>query len=307
MDNESVCLVSASGGMDSSLTLSILALSGFENIVACHFKYGHRGQEAEEVAINNVVKTLNDRGYDIKLKVFDIENLVKSIDPNSMLIDPTAKITTGTTEGLKKLDAWVCGRNMLFLTIMASYAESLVMQYDYLKVYLLGGFLNLTESSSYPDNSEYFVSSSFDMFKYGTLIGSRLNPLFCMSNLMKSDQFALIKAFGLEDVYKYTISCDRPVVVNGIAKNCCKDGIPACGSGLLSYWASKMVGLDDMQIREFYDCEDSTYHAHKPKHLESNTISEKDIESIINRILIPSENKNTLLTVYKTKKVHNGN
>jgi 7-cyano-7-deazaguanine synthase in queuosine biosynthesis/predicted glutamine amidotransferase len=296
-----LCLVSCSGGMDSSLTLAILAMSGFKNIVACHFKYGHRGQDAEHLAVKNVVAELNAWGFDVKLKVFDIETLVTSIDSDSMLIDPEAKITTGTAEGLKKLDAWVCGRNMFFLNTMAAYAEAQTMKHEYEKVFLLGGFLNLTESGHYPDNSEYFVSSALEYFKYATLIGHRIKPLYCLSNLMKSDQFALIKAFGMQQMYKHTISCDRPTVEwrkdGSIPRNCSYNGIPACGSGLLSYWASQMVGLNDMEIRNFYEV-DEPYEAHKPAHLGEGELV-KVIPDIIDRIMIPEENKQTLLQKFK--------
>jgi 7-cyano-7-deazaguanine synthase in queuosine biosynthesis len=293
--------------MDSSLTLAILAMAGFKNIVACHFKYGHRGQECEHRAVQNVVAELNDWGFDIKLKVFDIDRLVSSIDADSMLIDPDAKITTGTSEGLKKLDAWVCGRNMFFLNTMAAYAEAQTMKHEYEKVYLLGGFLNLTESGHYPDNSEYFVSAALEYFKYATLIGHRIKPLYCLSNLMKSDQFALIKAFRMQHMYKHTISCDRPMMkigpedhpeyAMGEPANCSYNGIPACGSGLLSYWASKMVGLDDMEIRNFYNVEEP-YEAHKPAHLGEGELV-KSIPDIIDRILIPEENKKELLRRYE--------
>lgn len=723
-EKENVCLVSASGGLDSTLTTSILKMANL-NPVACHFKYGHRGQDAEEKAITTVCEQMG-----VPLKLFDIENLVRGIDSSSMLIDPDAKITTGTDEGLKKLDAWVCGRNMLFLSIMASYAESLVMKENYKNVYLVGGFLNLTESgcivdcdnnkvltsdkkyvrpgtlsvgdkllsfnfdkkelqntvikkvfntthkrtyklilsfdegcihskkellvssehpfyvknkewvkaeklkvgdilysfrecnmsqraahnskfkskdfkdkisklhtgrkrseetkkkiseslkgrerspehckaiseslkggsvagnknpmyghirsrtkkcwcgkihsiakkevysaatkklwknpeyvsnvllgiekfkesdkydeyienmskrakrmvedyieehghhwaqtpearkkssetmkkliqegtlnpstlfnncpnkcekklinlfektdinldfvgdgqiwmtsegkkmnpdfinidqrvvveyyggigffhtleeiderdrlynkigwrhlaiidseindldsiktkvidflhdvhngwiveeieiiegqkeminfhcepnnnffvdkilthNSYPDNSEYFLSSALDHFKYGTLIGDRIKPLFCLSNLMKSDQFELIKAFNLEQIFKNTISCDRPIVDSeGIPRNCSKNGIPACGSGLLSYWASKMVGMDDMSIRNFYEI-DEEYEAHVPEHLSEGKILKKDVQKILDRILIPEYNLQILRDLLK--------
>jgi len=290
-----LCLVAASGGLDSTLTLSMLKLAHYDNIIACHFKYGHRGQQCEESAITKVCKQL-----DIELKVFDIEDLVTGIDPTSMLIDPNAKITTGTREGLKKLDAWVCGRNMLFLTIMATFAEAQVMKDNYQTVHLLGGFLNLTESGHYPDNSEYFLSSFLEHAKYGTLIGNRLKPLFGLSNLMKSDQWTLVKEFALFDIVKNTISCDRPMfdVVVGRgeshAKNCSKDGMPACGSGLLSWWAAKMVGLDDMDIRKFYDVQDDDYKAHVPAHINEGHVLTKNIHKIIDRINFPQDKLNIL-------------
>jgi 7-cyano-7-deazaguanine synthase in queuosine biosynthesis len=284
MEDNSLVLVSASSGMDSSLTLAMLKYAGYKNIIACHFNYGHRGKEAERTAISTICQILN-----VPLKYFNIENLYSSIDVNSMLTDSNAKVTTATYQGLKQLDAWVPGRNMMFLTIMATLAESEVMKHNYDKVYLMGGFLNLTESGSYPDNSEYFLMTALEFFKYGTLIGQRIEPLFGLSNLMKSDQYALIKEFNLFNFFQHTISCDRPIVDNqGIPRNCInKDRIPACGSGLLSYLAGKMIGIDDTKVRKFYTVDDDT-KVHQPNHLSQGQFN-KDINQIISRIMFPPD------------------
>ena len=182
--------------------------------------------------------------------------------------------------------------------LMATYAEAEVMKHDYETVNLLGGFLNLTESGSYPDNSEYFLDSALNLFKYGTLIGDRIKPMYGLSNLMKSDQFALIKAFKMDHIYSNTISCDRPTLSDdGVPMNCSKNGLPACGSGLLSYWASKMVGMDDMKMRNFYEVEDD-YVPHRPKHMDNGVVLEKDVLKIIDRILIPEDKKDRLKNIY---------
>lgn len=295
LNDKELCLVSTSGGLDSTTTLAMLKLAGYENIIACHFKYGHRGQDAEELAIKNVTSKLN-----IPLKIFDLENIVKSIDSTSMLIDDKAEITTGTDEGLKRLDAWVCGRNMIFLTIMASLAESECMKHKYNTINLLGGFLNLSESGCYPDNSEYFIQSFLNHVKYSTLVGCKFNALYGLADLMKSDLFELIKSFNLFDIYSDTISCDRPIVIDGVPHNCSKNGMPACGSGLLSYWASKMNGLDDMKIRKFYEV-DNNFEAYVPGHISQNNISDKSIYDIIDRIHFPKERLNILRNIIKGK------
>ena len=280
--DKELCLVAASGGLDSSLTLAILKIAGYD-VVACHFKYGHRGQECEEAAITMVCDKLN-----VALKVFDLQEQYKTLDPDSMLLDKDASITTGTKQGLKKLDAWVHMRNTQFLTWMATYAEEMVFKYDFQKVYFLGGFLNLTESGHYPDNSEYFISSFIEHLKYGSLIGDRVQPLYCLSNLMKHEIFVLIRELGLIDVYKHTISCDRPRMILGEPCNCSKNGMPACGSGLLSYWASKMVDMDDFEIRNFYEVEDE-YEAHMPQHLKDGFTKNPNFDDIVSRILLPED------------------
>lgn len=453
LDDKELCLVSCSGGLDSTLTLATLKKAGYQNIIACHFKYGHRGQDAEEIAIKKVTEKL-----DIPLKIFDIEENMRNIDKSSMLIDENCDITTGTSDGLKQLDAWVNGRNMLFLTYMATFAEAQVMNYGYKKINLLGGMMQLTESgcivdcennkvltsknkyvfpsevkkgdqllsfnfdskklenttvqkvfhtihdktyklkltpdqscvdfkkeqfvsceqpyyvkgkgpvrtdqlevgdilysfrecvsiqsmseatlpqnnwivesleiiegkqeminfycepnnnffineilthNSYPDNSEYFLQSCLDMFNYGTLIGNRIKPMYGLSNLMKSDQFMLIDAFNLYDIYYHSISCDRPIIQNGIAKNCSKDRIPACGSGLLSYWGSKLAGMDDMNLRNFYEVEED-YEAYVPQHMENSKPLSKNIREIISRILFPVDRKEVLLEEWKKNQI----
>jgi len=293
MDKE-LCLVSASSGLDSTLTLCVLSLSGYKSITACHFCYNHRGENAEKLAIKNICNKLK-----IPLKIFDLTNLYKEIDNESMLTDPNCEITTGTSKGLKQLDAWCNGRNMMFMSVMASYAESQVMKFNYNKVYLLGGFLSLTESGIFPDNSEAFLNSCLEMFKYGTLIGNRIAPLFCLSNIMKHELFVLIKELHLESIYKHTISCDRPKTVEGVTYNCEKDGIPACGSGLLSYWGSKMVGMNDMELRNFYEVDDPSYEAFIPEHLKQNFTKSPDINDIINRILLPEDKLENLRKLIK--------
>ena len=280
-----LCLVSCSGGLDSSTTLAILKLAGYENIIACHFDYGCRSGAAEKIAITNICKEL-----DIPLKIFDISNLMKDIDTTSMLMDKNAKVTTGTSDDIKSTAAWVHCRNGLFMTIMAAFAEAQVFEKDYDKVYFLGGFLNLTESGVFCDNSEYFQNSAIEFFKYATLIGNRIGLLLGLSDLMKYEQFALIKAFHLEHAYQHAISCDRAIVdENGVPRNCMKDGVPACGSGLLSYWGSKMVGMDDTKIRKFYEIDDPNFKAMVPKHMSDNKEVNYNIHQIIDRIHLPKD------------------
>lgn len=308
MENKELVLVSCSGGFDSSCTLAILQLAGYQNLMAVHFMYGHRGQAAEKQAIHKVTKELN-----IPLKIFNLEPIYDEMDVNSisMLANKDSKIITGTEEGLKSTAAWHPARNLLFMNMMIALAEAEIMKHNYSKVYLAGGFLQLTESATYPDNTPYFADACLRAAQYGTLVGNRLKPLYCLSNLMKYEQFALIKEFELEHVYKHTISCDRPIVkcenarirttvrpdgmeekdwvIDSVPHNCSKDGLPACGSGLLSYWASKMVGLDDMKIRRFYEVDDAQYKAYRPAHMNFESKKIVDIDNIIDRILLPKE------------------
>jgi len=305
MIKNELVLVACSGGLDSSLTLAVLSLAGYDNIIACHFMYGHRGQEAEKIAIKNVCNELN-----IPLKIFNVENLYKEmgVDSISMLANKNAEIVTGTHKGLKTTAAWHPARNMLFQTVMMTFAESEIMKNDYKTVFFCAGWNQLTESACYPDNTKMFTDSCIQMAKYGTLVGDRFKILYCLSNLMKSEQFVLIKEFGLEKVYRHTISCDRPIVQTWYnedykqACNCSKNGMPACGSGLLSYWGSKMVGMNDMELRNFYEVDDPNYQPHIPQHLKDQFSKTPDINDIINRILLPKDKIENLKQILKDRK-----
>ena len=306
LDKNELVLVACSGGLDSSITLSILKLAGYHNMIACHFSYGHRGSAAEKLAIQNVCSELQ-----VDLRIFDLESIYGEIciDNISMLQNEKSEIVTGTTKGLKTTAAWTPARNLLFLTVMGALGEAECMRHNYDTIYLAGGMLQLTESATYPDNTPYFADAVKGALKYGTLIGNRFKVLYCLSNLMKSEQFVLIKEFGLEDVYRHTISCDRPTVrCSGEpgtedeiveARNCMKDGIPACGSGLLSYWGSKMVGMDDMKLRNYYEVDDPDYKAHIPQHIKDQFSKQPHVGSIIDRILLPEDKLDNLRRMLK--------
>jgi 7-cyano-7-deazaguanine synthase in queuosine biosynthesis/predicted glutamine amidotransferase len=263
-NGKDVVIVAASGGLDSSTTLAYLKHKEKKDVRAVHFKYGHRGQEAEEIAIKEICKIL-----DIPLCIFDIEQNMKILDEGGMLTDKNSRITTGTDEGLKTTVAWTTFRNHLFLTYMGAYAEKILTTENYDKAYLTGGFMQLTESGVYPDNSERFLESGIKFFKF-SLAGTRIYPYYGMANLLKRDEYKILNELGyLERISPWLVSCDRPIVkeveIDGETKkvpfNCSKNGLPACGSGLLSFAACKRAGIRDM--RNYYEVLDDDWKISK--------------------------------------------
>jgi 7-cyano-7-deazaguanine synthase in queuosine biosynthesis len=279
-------LVSASGGLDSTTTLAILKATAYD-IMAVHFKYGHRGGDAEELAIKNICKILN-----IPLIIFDITKDMKILDSNSMLTNKDHEITTGTDKDLKTTIAWTCFRNGLFTSYMGALAESFIITEKYTKVYITGGYLNLTESGVYPDNSERFMNSFIGFARFASIVGTMIEPLYCCSNLLKCEQYFLLDKMGLLDkIGEWLVSCDRPVVIDNAVYNCLKDGKPACGSGLLSSWASKLAGIKDP--RKYYSVEDDSYKSHE--HKKEFKSKDLDIYNIVDKLLIPNHKKGILI------------
>ena len=241
-------LCAASSGIDSttSLMLADKLLRDSEtnySIDAVHFKYGHRGQDAELYAIKKIVRYANKRKKcNFNLKVCNLERIYKSFFKvkNSQLIDKDSTVETGTKDMLKSTIAWVPVRNMLFQTLLMGLAETYILEEGYDKVYIIAGWNQLSEEGFYPDNSARFSNAMQEAGTYGTLVGHRIHQWKLCSNLLKSDQWLVAKMFGFLDVFKYTISCDIPIIErNDDGKisnvyNC--NG--QCGSTLLSMWAA---------------------------------------------------------------------
>ena len=279
-------LVSASGGLDSSTTLVVLKEAGYD-VNAVHFKYGHRGQDCEEYAITEICKTLS-----IPLTIFDIESNMKQLDSNSMLTNKNAKITTGTNDGLKATVAWTCFRNGLFVTYMGALAESLIINDGYGEILITGGFMNLSESGVYPDNSERFINAFIKFAKFASLAGSFIKPMYGCANLLKAEQYILLDKLGyLEKLSPLLISCDRPKMIDGIPHNCSKNNNAACGSGLLSKWASKLAGVKD--LRRYYEVDDPDYIAYEPD--SKFEVKQIEIEDILKKLQIHPINMRLLM------------
>lgn len=304
-ENNELVLVACSGGFDSTINLALIQLSEYKNIIAVHFNYGTISQAAEELAIKNITRELN-----IPLKIFNLESIYNEIGVKdiSMLSNRTIEVITGTEKGLKSVAAWHACRNLLMQNVMFTLAEAEIMKNNYNKVYFVAGWQSMSEASVYSDNSRYFSDACFRAAQYGSLVGNRFKILYSLCDIMKFEQYLLMKHFNLQNVYKWTISCDRagvecvtcdhtrinhipPNSIDGVPCNCMRNGMPACGSGLLSYWSSKLVGLDDMKIRNFYEIpSNEKYEAYVPKHLTQNVLKKiPDVNNIIDRILLPKD------------------
>lgn len=244
-------LVSTSGGIDStcSLMMAYNLTKTYDtkyDIEAVHFKYGHRGQEAEEQAIRKIIEEANRKeNINITLKVVDLESIYKDFFnvKNSQLIDKESNVETGSDDKIKTTIAWVPVRNMLFQTLMYGLAETYILEQGYKDVYIVAGWNQLSEEGFYPDNSTRFTNAMSLASKFGTLVGHRIHNWNICSRLLKSDEWALASLYDFLDLYQYTISCDCPVKdKDGIYHNC--NG--QCGSTILSQIASqRYIGIKD--------------------------------------------------------------
>jgi hypothetical protein len=60
-----------------------------------------------------------------------------------------------------------------------------------------------------------------------------------------------------------------------------------------------MVGMNDMELRNFYEVDDPDYVAYIPEHLKQGFTKNPDINDIINRILLPEDKLENLRKLIK--------
>lgn len=276
-------LVAASSGIDSTTSLimadRLLYGRGIKyDIEAVHFKYGHRGQKAEQNAIKTIVAKANKKfGQKFSLKIVQLEDIYKNFFnvKNSQLINEQSNVETGNNDKIKSTVAWVPVRNMLFQTLLFGLAETYILEQGYKDVYIVAGWNQLSEEGFYPDNSTRFSNAMSTAALFGTLTGKHIHNWNICSRLLKSDEWLLAKVYGFLDLFAHTISCDCPVNNNGTYYNC--DG--QCGSTILSQIASKRyIGIEDPRI--FKHNPDITltdkfkFYEEEPKEITDEVISE---------------------------------
>lgn len=273
--DKEVVLVICSGGIDSSLTAYILHLLNYD-VRLVHFEYGQKGEEAERLAVQKLSKLMGVPLYLVKERDY-----YKLLNSKSMLLDGEVEVSTGRFEDIKSTVAWVCVRNLLFFTKTLGIAESLILKEGIKKVWIAGGFAQLSEEGFYPDNSERFIESFMEVTKYGSLVGKKIGFLPVFKNVMKYEEWILGSC--LRFPFEYTVSCDNPTVKNGEIYLC-----EECGSTRLSMFAAKMAGVKDP--RKFY----STGKKDGLLELKSKKVKVHSPLDIVDRLVLPKEKKEIL-------------
>lgn len=279
--NKSKFIVMASSGVDSTTTLAYLKRTMNVDVMALHFLYGSRSQEAELHAVKKICEML-----DVELMVLDIQKTYETVKEASLLLDENIRVNTG--ENLKTTDAWVPNRNALFINNAVTLAESLILKNLYSDVFITGGYPNIAEEAFYPDNSQRFVDAVINTTKFSTLPGSRnkirwYNPF---QNLNKTEELILMKSIE-EYLYGLTVSCDSPKILDGRVYQCRKGAYAACGTGRESQRACAKAGITD--TRSYYEVE-GDFNLPVDEEIEPELI---ELESILKKINpIPTEDKN---------------
>ena len=154
-------LVLLSAGLDSSVNL-YEAHQNLDVVLALTFDYGQKAAKKEILSAKNLAADLK-----IPHKVVDL-SFFADFNKSALLV-AHQQIPTGTQVDIHSLktsqetakSVWVPNRNGIFLNIAAGFAEALDADF------VIPGF-NAEEATTFPDNTEEFMSALDGSFKFST-------------------------------------------------------------------------------------------------------------------------------------------
>lgn len=203
-----MALVLLSGGMDSTIALR-KAIDDFESVIAISFDYGQR-QKHELTCAKKVCKKLSIPHEVIKIPFLNKISKGFSANTDTDLKMPTIKDILG----LPQPTTYVPNRNMILLSIAASYAEVNTCHS------IITG-LQVHDEYSYHDTTPKFVRSL-----NRALMQNRTFPIEIIAPfqiLNKTNELQeLIKMEGTVELLRDTITCLNP-------ENVGKNKVLSCG------------------------------------------------------------------------------
>ena len=220
--NMKKAIVLLSGGLDSSTALYLAKSQGFDEIYAITFEYGQK-HDREIRSASAIAKAVGVREH-------KIVRLMLNAWKGSSLTDPDVVIQDGDADRTDIPDTYVPARNMVFLSVAASYADAL----DITDI-----FIGVSEMdySGYVDCREEFIRSMEQTINLGTVLGAEKKQKITIHapflRMTKADEVKLGTKLGVD--FSLTWSCYR-----GGEKPC-----GTCDSCLLRARAFAEAGIAD--------------------------------------------------------------
>ena len=219
-------IVLLSGGLDSTTALYLAKSEGFGEIYALTFEYGQK-HDRELRAAREVA-----RAAGVKEHKF-VKLLLNQWDGCS-LTDPKMEVPDGDLRRDTVPDTYVPARNMVFLSVAASYADALGVEDIYIGV-------SEVDYSGYVDCREEFIRSMARTINLGTVLGAERGRHITIHapfmHMAKADEIRLGARLGVD--YGLTWTCYR-----GGDRPC-----GTCDSCLLRAKAFAEAGMEDPLVK----------------------------------------------------------
>lgn len=219
-------IVLLSGGLDSSTALYVAKSEGFDELYALTFEYGQK-HDREIRSASAIARTAG-------VKEHKIVRLMLNGWKGSSLTDADLEIKDGNIDRTDIPDTYVPARNMVFLSVAASYADALGITDIFIGV-------SETDYSGYVDCREEFIRSMEQTINLGTVLGAEKKRRITLHapflHMTKAEEVKLGVRLGVD--FGETWSCYR-----GGEKPC-----GTCDSCLLRVRAFAEAGVSDPLCR----------------------------------------------------------
>lgn len=211
------CVVSLSGGMDSStLLIHCIEQFGAENVTAVSFNYGQKHKVELERA-KSLVKYLKSVKYKVVHKVINMSNLADVL--SSALTDKNWEVPEGHYEQDNMKETVVPNRNKIFSSIVQGIALSIANR-DQCNVYIALG-IHAGDHAVYPDCRTEFRDADEAAFKVGNWNAERVN--YYIPYIM-TDKYGILQdgrsicdriGIDFNSVYSRTNTSYKPIWLKG--------------------------------------------------------------------------------------------
>jgi len=217
-------VVLLSGGLDSSVAIHLAKSKGFE-VYALSFNYGQKHSKEVECAKAVAVK--------VGAAEHNIVTLQLNLWGGSSLTDSKMEVENGDVTRTDIPQTYVPARNMVFLSVAASYAEAIGAQDIFIGV-------SEVDYSGYVDCREEFIRSMEQTINKGTVMGAEQGRKITIHtpfiNKTKAEEIILGEELKVD--WSLTWSCYR-----GGEKPC-----GTCDSCLLRAKAFAEAGVIDTSL-----------------------------------------------------------
>jgi 7-cyano-7-deazaguanine synthase len=214
------CVLSLSGGMDSSTLLLRLLADGYE-VTALSFDYGQKHKVELERA-KALVQYLNHQvtplGYPVvRYQVIKLEGLAELL--NSTLVTGGAEVPEGHYAEENMKATVVPNRNKIFSSIIQAVALSIAEQKNTTCAIALG--VHSGDHAIYPDCREEFRDADFEAFKSGNWGADKVS---LYTPYLKSTKFGILRDgekccdkmhIDFDSVYEKTNTSYKPIQIDG--------------------------------------------------------------------------------------------
>lgn len=192
----SKAIVLLSGGLDSTTALYLAKSQGYDEIYAITFQYGQKHDKELKSALA-VAKAAG-------VKEHKVVNLLLNQWSGCALTDPQLEVEDGKVERQDIPATYVPARNMVFLSVAASWADALGITDIFIGV-------SEVDYSGYVDCREEFIRAMEDAINLGTVLGAekkqRIKIHAPFMHMTKADEVRLGAKLGVD--YSLTWTCYR--------------------------------------------------------------------------------------------------